>query len=194
MKLHRRELLALLPALGLACRAGAQAPALPEQAAFQAQLAPFWDQLAMLPSIRQPAREGPSAGICYMFTNKDCAVCQVVHQEYPQGFRHLEMRYVIFPWPGEPYRELNHMYRAETTPADYHAYMERRLTATSASDSGAQADLVTAVASEMAAQLVEGGSFGTPFFFHAVEEGARGKLVYSAGDIVAMGPLLDRAA
>lgn len=194
MRLHRRELLALLPALALATRARAQAPALPEQAGFQAQLAPFWDQLAMLPSIRQPARDSASAGICYMFTNKDCAVCQVVHQEYPEGFRQLEMRYIIFPWPGEPYRELNYMYRPQTTLAEYDAYMAHKLTATTGSDSGAQADLITAVAAEMAAQLVEGGSFGTPFFFHAVEDGAPGSLAYSAGDIVAMGPLLDRSA
>lgn len=194
MRLHRRELLALLPALALATRAGAQGAGIPEQAGFQAQLAPFWGQLAMLPSIRQPAREKASAGICYMFTNKDCAVCQVVHQEYPDGFRQLEMRYIIFPWPDEPYRELNYMYRPETTLAEYQTYMAHKLTATTNSDSGAQADLVTAVASDMAAQLVEGGGFGTPFFFHAVEEGAPGKLVYSAGDIVAMGPLLDRSA
>lgn len=194
MRLHRREMLALLPALALAARAGAQGPGIPEQAEFQAQLAPFWDQLAMLPRISQPAREGASAGICYMFTNKDCTVCQVVHQEYPQGFRHLEMRYIIFPWPGESYRELNYMYRPDVTLAEYDSYMAHRLTATTASDSGAQADLVTAVASEMAAQLVEGGSFGTPFFFHAVPGAAPGSLIYSAGDIVAMGPLLDRAA
>ncbi|KKC27976.1 permease [Sphingomonas sp. SRS2] len=178
----------------MASRAASQDAGIPEQAGFQKELAPFWDQLAMLPSIRQPAREGASAGICYMFTNKDCAVCQVVHQEYPQGFRALEMRYIIFPWPGEPYRELNYLYRPETTLAEYEAYMAKRLTATSTSDSGAQADLVTAVAGEMAAELVEGGSFGTPFFFHAVAGETPGSLVYSAGDIVAMGPLLDRAA
>jgi len=194
MKLHRRELLALLPALALAGRAGAQSAGIAEQAAFQAQLAPFWDQLAILPSIRHPAREGASAGICYMFTNKDCAVCQVVHKEYPQGFRHLEMRYVIFPWPGEPYRELNYLYRPTATLADYDAYMAHRLTATTTSDSGAQADLVTAVAGEIASQLVEGGSFGTPFFFQAIAGATPGSLVYSAGDIVAMGPLLDWAA
>ena len=194
MRLHRRDLLALLPALALAARVGAQSPGIAEQADFQAALAPFWDQLAMLPSIRRPAREGASAGICYMFTNKDCAVCQVVHQEYPQGFRHLEMRYIIYPWPGEPYRELNYLYRADVTLADYDGYMAHRLTATSTSDSGAQADLVTAVAGEMASELVEGGSFGTPFFFHAVAGATPGSLIYSAGDIVAMGPLLDRAA
>ena len=104
MKFDRRELLALLPALALAGHAAAQAP---DQSGFQTQLAPFWDQLAMLPSIRQPARERPSAGICYMFTNKDCQVCQLVHKEYPKGYRRLEMRYIIYPWPGEPYRELN---------------------------------------------------------------------------------------
>ncbi|WP_238147142.1 permease [Rhizorhabdus dicambivorans] len=194
--LDRRMVLAAMPALMIAGRAsvaGAAKAGIPEQAGFQAELAPFWEQLAMLPSIREPAREAASDGICYMFTNKDCTVCQVVHQEFPQGFRRLEMRYIIYPWPGEPYRELNYLYRPETTLAEYRAYMGRRLTATSTSDSGAQADLVTAVAAEMAGQLVEGGSFGTPFFFHAVEE-TPGKLVFSAGDVLAMGPLLDRAA
>lgn len=201
-RMNRRELIALLPALAATGlwvgRAAAQAaPATvtgaPDQAAFQTELAPFWDQLAMLPSIRQPAREGPSNGICYMFTNKDCTVCQVVHQEFPKGFRKLEMRYVVYPWPGEPYRELNYLYRPETTLAEYEAYMGRKLTATSTSDSSAQVDLIMAVAADMANQLVEGGSFGTPFFFHA-EPGADGKLIFSAGDVVAMGPLLDGAA
>ena len=200
--LDRRRLLAMVPALmiagrGAAARAGGIGTGkagIPEQAGFQAQLAPFWDQLAMLPSIREPAREAASDGVCYMFTNKDCTVCQVVHKAFPDGFRKLEMRYIVYPWPGEPYRELNYLYRPETSLAEYRAYMDHKLTATVASDSGAQADLVTAVAAEMAGQLVEGGSFGTPFFFHAVEGATPGKLVYSAGDIVAMGPLLDRAA
>jgi len=193
----RRSLLTAIPGLLMAGRASIAAAGeagIPGQAAFQSELAPFWDQLAMLPAIREPAREAASDGICYMFTNKDCAVCQVVHKQFPQGFRRLEMRYVIYPWPGEPYRELNYMYRPETSLADYRTYMAHRLTATTASESGAQADLVTAVAADMAAQLVEGGSFGTPFFFHAVEGAAPGRLVFSAGDIVAMGPLLDRAA
>ena len=196
--LNRRTLLAIAPALLIADRASAAGASgragIPEQAGFQKELAPFWDQLAMLPNIREPAREAATDGICYMFTNKDCTVCQVVHQEFPRGFRRLEMRYIIYPWPGEPYRELNYLYRPQTTLAEYRTYMDHKLTATSASDSGAQADLVTAVAAEMAGQLVEGGSFGTPFFFHAVEGDAPGRLVYSAGDIVAMGPLLDRAA
>lgn len=194
--LNRRMMLAALPALvmaGRASRAVAGKAAIPEQAGFQAQLAPFWDQLAMLPSIREPAHDAASDGICYMFTNKDCTVCQVVHQEFPKGFRRLEMRYIIYPWPGEPYRELNYMYRPQTTLDEYRTYMAHKLTARSTSDSGAQADLVTAVAAEMADRLVEGGSFGTPFFFHAAEE-APGKLVFSAGDVLAMGPLLDRAA
>lgn len=195
--LDRRTLLAAVPALALAGRgsiARAAQAGIPDQAGFQKELAPFWDQLAMLPNIRIAAADGPSAGICYMFTNKDCAVCQVVHQQFPQGFRHLEMRYIIYPWPGEPYRELNYMYRPETTQAEYETYMAHGLTATSASDSGAQVDLVMAVAGDIATQLVEGGAFGTPFFFHAVEGASPGSLVYSAGDIVAMGPLLDRAA
>lgn len=195
--LNRRNLLALVPALALAGRGSilrAAEPGIAEQAGFQAQLAPFWGQLAMLPSIHVPATEAPSDGICYMFTNKDCTVCQVVHQEFPQGFRHLEMRYIIYPWPGEPYRELNYMYRAETTKADYESYMAHQLKATAPSDSGAQVDLVMAVAADIAQQLVEGGGFGTPFFFHAVEGPTPGSLVYSAGDVVAMGPLLDRAA
>lgn len=192
----------MVPALMIAGRAsaamaakrGAGKAGIPEQAGFQKELAPFWDQLAMLPSIREPATDAPSDGICYMFTNKDCTVCQVVHQEFPKGFRRLEMRYIVYPWPGEPYRELNYLYRPETTIAEYRTYMDHRLAATSTSDSGAQADLVTAVAADMADKLVEGGSFGTPFFFHAVEGSVPGKLVYSAGDVVAMGPLLDRAA
>lgn len=197
-KLNRRELIALLPALaataGWAGRAAAQtATGAPDQAAFQSELAPFWDQLAMLPSIRQPARQAPTNGVCYMFTNKDCTVCQVVHEEFPKGFAKLEMRYIIYPWPGEPYHELNYLYRPETTLAEYEAYMAKKLTATSPSNSSAQADLVMAVAADMAAQLVEGGSFGTPFFFHA-ETGAQGKMTFSAGDVVAMGPLLDNAA
>ncbi|WP_340316656.1 permease [Rhizorhabdus argentea] len=196
MTVDRRAVLALLPALALAGRVSAQAPApgIPEQAGFQAQLAPFWDQLAMLPSIRAPAGGGASAGICYMFTNKDCTVCQLVHKEYPRGFRHIEMRYIVYPWPGEPYRELNYMYRPETTPADYETYMAHRLTAQSSSDSSAQVDLVTAVAADMAQALIEGDAFGTPFFFHAVPGAAPGSLVFSAGDIVAMAPLLDRGA
>jgi len=195
--LNRRSLLAAVPGLLLAGRASvalAGEPGIAAQADFQTELAPFWDQLAMLPSIRQPAREAASDGVCYMFTNKDCTVCQVVHQEYPAGLRRLEMRYVIYPWPGEPVRELNYLYRPETTLDDYRTYMEHALTATSPSDSSAQVDLVMAVAADMAGQLVEGGSFGTPFFFHAVEGAEPGKLVFSAGDIVAMGPLLDRAA
>lgn len=195
--LDRRSLLAAIPGLLLAGHAPvavAAQPGIASQSAFQKELAPFWDQLAMLPSIREPARDSASDGICYMFTNKDCAVCQVVHKQFATGFRRLEMRYVIYPWPGEPYRELNYMYRPETTLADYRTYMAHKLTATSPSESGAQADLVTAVAADMAAQLVEGGGFGTPFFFHAVEGATPGKLVFSAGDIVAMGPLLDRAA
>lgn len=195
MHFDRRQLLALLPALALAGRASAQtAPGIPEQAAFQAQLAPFWDQLAMLPSIRAPALQSASDGICYMFTNKDCTVCQVVHKEYPKGYRHLEMRYIIYPWPGEPYHELNYMYRPETTLADYERYMAHKLTATLPSDSGQQADLITAVAADMAAQLIEGDSFGTPFFFHAIPGATPGSLLFSAGDVVAMAPLLDRAA
>lgn len=190
MKFDRRELLALLPALALAGHAAAQAP---DQSGFQAQLAPFWDQLAMLPSIRQPALERPSAGICYMFTNKDCQVCQLVHKEYSKGYRRLEMRYIIYPWPGEPYRELNYMYRPETSLADYETYMAHRLMAASPSESSAQVDLITAVAADMAKQLIEGDSFGTPFFFHAAPAKADG-LVFSAGDIVAMAPLLDNAA
>ncbi|RYD86687.1 MAG: permease, partial [Sphingomonadales bacterium] len=68
MRLDRRQLLAMLPALALVGRAAAQSPGslAPDQSALQPQLAPFWDQLAMLPAIRQPALESPSAGICYM--------------------------------------------------------------------------------------------------------------------------------
>ena len=198
MIVDRRRLLALAPAWLIAGRALAQVPAvslpagLPDQTGFQAQLAPFWERLAALPSIRSPALESPGAGICYMFTNKDCQVCQLVHKEYPRGFRRLEMRYVIYPWPGEPSRELNYMYRAETTLADFETYMAHKLTQISPSESSAQADLVMAVAADMAQTLVEGGSFGTPFFFHAVPEG--GALTFSAGDVVAMAPLLDGAA
>lgn len=191
MRFDRRELLALLPALALAGRAAAQAP---DQSGFQAELAPFWDQLAMLPSIRQPALARPDAGICYMFTNKDCAVCQLVHKEYPKGYRRLEMRYIIYPWPGEPWNELNYMYRPEATLAEFETYMAHRLTAKSPSASSAQGDLVVAVAAEMAQKLVEGGSFGTPFFFHAGPGRAPGSLLFSAGDVVAMAPLLDGAA
>ncbi|WP_374648528.1 permease [Rhizorhabdus sp.] len=196
-KLNRRGLLAALPALYLATRTGsvnAGQPGIAGQASFQDQLAPFWDQLAMLPSIRQPATKAPSDGICYMFTNKDCAVCQVVHQQFPKGFRSMEMRYIVYPWPGESYRELNYLYRPETTLAEYEAYMAKKLTATSPSDSSAQVDLVMAVAADMASALVEGDSFGTPFFFHGVDGDTPGRMVFSAGDIVAMGPLLDRAA
>ena len=196
MKLDRRGLLAMIPAMLLAGRAYAQkAPAgMLDQSGFQAQLAPYWEQLAMLPSIRQPALEAPSAGICYMFTNKDCEVCQLVHKEYPKGFRQLEMRYIIYPWPGEPVRELNYIYRPETSVAEYESYMAHGLTATSSSESSAQADLVLAVAADMAQTLVEGGSFGTPFFFHAVPGATPGSLLFSAGDVVAMAPLLDGAA
>lgn len=196
MKLDRRALLAMVPALLVAGRAAAQAPVVegaPDQSAFQDQLAPFWDQLAMLPQVRQPALESPSAGICYMFTNKDCQVCQLVHKEYPHGYRRMEMRYIIYPWPGEPARELNYMYRAETTLAEFETYMAHRLTAVSPSESSAQMDLVMAVAAEMAQALVEGGSFGTPFFFHGAPA-AGGGLVFSAGDVVAMAAVLDAAA
>jgi hypothetical protein len=196
MRLDRRGLLAMLPALLLAARAAAQgAPAgAPDQSAFQTELAPFWDQLAMLPYVRQPALGRPTAGICYMFTNKDCAVCQLVHKEYPKGYRRLEMRYVIYPWPGEPFEELNHMYRPGTTLAEFEAYMAHKLTARSPSASSAQGDLVMAVAAEMAQKLVEGGSFGTPFFFNGAPGAQPGKLIFSAGDIVAMAPFLDAAA
>lgn len=196
MRLDRRNLLAMLPALLIGARAAAQAPVVegaPDQSAFQDALAPFWEQLGMLPHVRHPALESPSAGICYMFTNKDCQVCQLVHKEYPQGYRRMEMRYIIYPWPGEPMRELNHMYRPETTLAEFETYMAHRMTAVSPSESSAQADLVMAVAAEMGQELVEGGSFGTPFFFHA-GPGLDGKLVFSAGDVVAMAPLLDAAA
>ena len=196
MRLDRRGLLAMLPALLLAGRASAQGmpEGAPDQSAFQAELAPFWDQLAMLPHVRQPALERPTAGICYMFTNKDCEVCQLVHKEYPQGYRRLEMRYVIYPWPGEPYEELNHMYRPETTLAEFQAYMAHELSARSPSASHAQGDLVMAVAAEMAQQLVEGGSFGTPFFFNGAPAPEPGKLIFNAGDIVARASFLDAAA
>ncbi len=198
MKVDRRQLLALLPALALAGRASAQdaavTPAIPDQSGFQAQLAPFWDQLAMLPNIRQPALESPIGGICYMFTNKDCQVCQLVHKEYPKGYRRLEMRYIIYPWPGEPYTELNYMYRPETTLSEFGIYMTHQLKAVSPSSSSAQVDLITAVAADMAHQLVEGDAFGTPFFFHAMPGKAPGSLIYSAGDVVAMAPLLDSLA
>lgn len=196
MRLDRRSLLAMLPALLIAGRAMAQgAPeGAPDQTAFQAELAPFWDQLAMLPYVRQPALEQPSAGICYMFTNKDCEVCQLVHKEYPKGYRRLELRHIIYPWPGEPYEELNHMYRPETTLAEFEAYMAHTLTARSTSASRDKGDLVMAVAAEMAQQLVEGGSFGTPFFFNGAPGGPSGKLVFSAGDIVSMASFLDAAA
>jgi hypothetical protein len=190
MRFDRRELLALLPALALAGRAAAQAP---DQSGFQAELAPFWDQLAMLPSIRQPALARPDAGICYMFTNKDCEVCQLVHKEYPRGYRRLELRYVIYPWPGEPPQELNHMYRPETTLAEFQTYMAHQLDVRSPNASSAQGDLVMAVAGEMAKELVEGGTFGTPFFFNGAP-GPGGKLVFTAGDIVAMASFLDAAA
>ena len=159
----------MLPALLIAGRGMAQSlpEGAPDQSAFQAELAPFWDQLAMLPHVRRPALERPTAGICYMFTNKDCEVCQLVHKEYPRGYRRLEMRYVIYPWPGEPYEELNQMYRPETSIADYDSYMAHQLTGRAASASHDQGDLVMAVAAEMAEKLVEGGSFGTPFFFNA---------------------------
>jgi len=190
----------MLPALWLAGR-GTSAQAAkgrrsgaPDQSAFQKDLAPFWRQLALLPSIRSPALVSPSAGVCYMFTNKDCQVCQMVHKEYPKGYRHLEMRYVIYPWPGESYRELNWMYRPETTLADYQTYMAHRLTALSPSASTQQGDLVQAVAAEMAHKLIEGDSFGTPFFF-AAEPGVKpGGLIFSAGDVVAMASFLDNAA
>jgi hypothetical protein len=195
MRLDRRSLLAMVPALLLAGRAGAQAmpEGAPDQSAFQDQMAPFWDQLAMLPHVRQPALEQPSAGICYMFTNKDCEVCQIVHKEYPQGYRRLELRYVIYPWPGEPFDELNHMYRPETTLAEFQTYMAHQLNVRSSNASSAQGDLVMAVAAEMAHQLVDGGSFGTPFFFNGAP-GPQGKLVFSAGDVVAMASFLDAAA
>ena len=190
-------MLLMLPAMLLAAGAGAQLPGAaggpPDQSAFQDALAPFWEQLAMLPHVVQPAIERPSAGICYMFTNKDCAVCQLVHKEYPRGYRRMEMRYIIYPWPGEPARELNQMYRPETTLAEFEAYMAHRMSAVSPIESSAQGDLVIAVAAEMAQALVEGGSFGTPFFFHA-GPGPHGKLRFSAGDIVAMASMLDAAA
>jgi hypothetical protein len=104
------------------------------------------------------------------------------------------MRYVIYPWPGESYRELNYMYRRETTLADYDAYMAHRLKALSPSSSSAQVELVMAVAAEMAHELIEGDAFGTPFFFHAEPGRKPGRLLFSAGDIVAMAPLLDNAA
>jgi hypothetical protein len=86
MAVDRRGMLAMLPALLLAGRAAAATrTGAPDQAAFQSRLAPFWDQLAMLPSVRSPALVSPTAGICYMFTNKDCQVCQLVHKEYPTG-------------------------------------------------------------------------------------------------------------
>ena len=72
--------------------------------------------------------------------------------------------------------------------------MAHRLMAASPSESSAQVDLITAVAADMAKQLIEGDSFGTPFFFHAAPGAKAGGLVFSAGDIVAMAPLLDNAA
>ncbi len=95
-----------------------------------------------------------------MFTNKDCEVCQLVHKEYPKGYRRLEMRYIIYPWPGEPPQELNHMYRPETTLAEFETYMAHQLNVRSPNASSAQGDLIMAVAAEMAQQLVEGGRAG----------------------------------
>jgi hypothetical protein len=199
MKLDRRGMLAMLPGLLLAGRAAAAQPkarpsGAPDESGFQDQLAPFWDQLAQLPHIRSPALVSPTAGTCYMFTNKDCQVCQMVHKEYPRGYRHLEMRYIIYPWPGESYRELNYMYRPETTLADYQTYMSHRLTALSPSASGAQVDRITAVATDMAHQLVEGDAFGTPFFFLAEPGANPGSSIFSAGDVVAMASFLDNVA
>ncbi len=196
MELNRRSILAMLPALLLAGRAAAQGlPAgAPDQSGFQVELAPFWDQLAMLPSIRQPAIVSPTAGICYMFTNKDCEVCQLVHKEYPQGYRHMEMRYIIYPWPGEPVRELNYMYQPQVTLAEFQTYMAHELKASASSNSSAQADLVMAVAADMAEKLVEGGTFGTPFFFVGTPGATPGSMMFTAGDIVSMAPLLDAAA
>jgi len=190
---HRRTLLKAAPALGLVALAGKASAGLEQpNDPIQQTLARVWPKMAGVPAIRVPARNaGPTPVIAYMFTNVNCLICQSVHREFPKGFRDLEMRYIIYPWPGEDLHVLNYMYRPETTEADYNAYMGKRLPTRAADDSITGAAKVMNLVNLLSKELIEGGGFGTPFFLYASPGKTAGTVSFSAGDIATAGPMLD---
>ncbi|MDB5687738.1 MAG: permease [Rhizorhabdus sp.] len=193
---ERRQVLGGMALLGSAFAFGARAGARTLQDPndpLQQAIAPMWTLVQSLPSIKVDA-SGPdrSGDVCYMFTNRSCIVCQGVDRVYPPGFRHLDMRYIIYPWPGEDRRLLNYLYRPQTTVAEYEQYMTGKLTARADSDDPALADQVLAATVRIAEELVEGGGFGTPFFFYAAPGTQPDSVVLSAGDIHAVQAQLDR--
>jgi hypothetical protein len=198
MEIDRRRLLALGSALALGTTplGALQGQVLQyelEDDPLQRALATFWPLIQSLPAIRAPASEGnPSGDVCYMFTNRSCLVCQGVHHLYANGFRHLEMRYIVYPWPGEDRHILNYLYRSTTTAAEYEQYMAGKLTARADSDNPAIADQVQAAATNIANELIEGGGFGTPFFFYAAPADKPSGLAFTAGDINAVEALLNK--
>jgi len=194
--IERRQLLAgmalLGPALAFGTRAAARTLQDPNDPLQQA-LARMWALVQSLPSIKVPA-SGPdrSGDVCYMFTNRSCVVCQGVDRLYPPGFRHLDMRYIIYPWPGEDRRLLNYLYRPETTVAEYEQYMAGKLTARADSDDPAAANQILAATARIADELIEGGGFGTPFFLYGAPGTRPDSVVLSAGDIHSVQAQLDR--
>lgn len=185
-------LLGPMLAFGIGGRAVARTLQEPDDPLQQA-LAKMWVLIQSLPAIKVAA-SGPdrSGDVCYMFTNRNCVVCQGVDRLYPPGFRHLDMRYIIYPWPGEDRRVLNYLYRPETSAADYEQYMAGKLTARAESDDPAQADRVLAATAQIADTLIEGGAFGTPFFLYGAPGARPDSIVLSAGDIHSVQVLLER--
>ncbi|SDD21951.1 hypothetical protein SAMN05444678_110136 [Sphingomonas sp. YR710] len=185
-------LLGPILAFGIGGRAVARTLQNPDDPLQQA-LAKMWVLVQSLPAIKVAAN-GPdrSGDVCYMFTNRNCVVCQGVDRLYPPGFRHLDMRYIVYPWPGEDRRVLNYLYRPETSAADYEQYMAGKLTARADSNDPAQADRILAATAQIADTLIEGGGFGTPFFLYGAPGTAPDSIVLSAGDIHSVQALLDR--
>lgn len=56
----------------------------------------------------------------------------------------------------------------------------------------AQADRILAATARIADTLIEGGAFGTPFFFYGAPGMRPDSIVLSAGDIHSVQALLDR--
>ena len=192
MNFDRRQLLAMLPALALARPDSALTLAAPNEP-FQKQLDMFWPLFMSLPNVREPARDADARDICFMFTNKSCSICKSVHRAYRSGFAKLEMRFVVYPWPGDDNRELNYLYRRETSFADLDAYMMGKPVPLTASNSPDLPDQILMAGRHIAEELIEGGGFGTPFFLYAAGAATNGPVTYTAGDIGAVQDMFDKA-